>query len=189
MDIDTGAGVRVLRHHPGDQRHLQKKQFMSQSVHGTRKKPRIAKHDLLFVVGSGIALVKRLHVGIDKLPDGRDPAYKGDRQLLRNILDLRFRRFHIFIAETQRDRDLLRQVIDHILDQNADPAVVIVASVILFPVITGKKDVQEFVYDVCRRVAVRLAENIHLVNVSSVLVIFKDAVRDPPDPLVDHLFV
>ena len=162
---------------------------MSQPVHGACQKPRIAQHDLLLVVSCGISLVKRFHIGVDKLPDGRDPADKGDRQLLRKILDLRFRRLCVFIAETQRDRDLLRQVVDHILDQDTDPAVIIVASVVLLPVVAGKKNVEEFIHNIRHSIAVRLAENIHLIDVSSVLVVLQYPLGDLPDPLVDQLLI
>ena len=189
MDVDTGPGVRVLRHHSGDQRHSEKKQLVSKPVHCAGQKPWVAENDLFLIVSRGISLVESFHVGVDELPDGRDPADECDRQFLRDILDLRFRRLHVFIAETQRDCDLLGKVVDDVLDQNTDPAVVIVAPVILLPVVAGKKDVEQLIDYIRNSIAVRLAEYIHLVYVSAVLVILQYILGDLPDPLVDHLLV
>ena len=162
---------------------------MRQPVHRAGEQPGIAQNDLFLIVSGRIALVEGFHVCIQKLPDLGNAADELDRNLLGRVLDLRLRRLRVVLPEAKRDRGLLDQVVDHILDQNTDPAIVIVASVILLPVIARIKNVEELLDNVRHRIAVRLAENIHLVNISAVLVILQYTLRDFQDPLAHHLFV
>ena len=75
------------------------------------------------------------------------------------------------LAEPQRDRDLLGQVVHDVLDQNTDPAVVVVAPVVSLPVISRIQDVEELLNNIRHSLTVRLAEHVHLVNVPRILII------------------
>ena len=79
MDVDAGAGVRPLRHHPGNQRHLQPVQDMGEPMDRHRFEAGIAEDDLVEGPYGGVAVVGRLDVGREHLSQLGDPLEKLDR--------------------------------------------------------------------------------------------------------------
>ena len=56
MDVDAGAAVGVLRHHPGDHGHLPQVQLVGNAVYEDGEQPRIGENDLLLVRRRRIAV-------------------------------------------------------------------------------------------------------------------------------------
>ena len=82
MDVDAGLPLGVFGHHPGDQRDAQAVQLVGHAIDGDRRHAGVAEDDLDQALGGRVAVVGRLHVlgqGMPQLGDrvrgseGRSP--------------------------------------------------------------------------------------------------------------------
>lgn len=87
-------------------------------------------------------------------------------------------------SRCQRPGNLLLQVVDHVLNHDRNAAVIIITPE-LGPVITREQNTEELIGDVSDRRPVRLVKDIHVVNISAVLIILQDAVRHVLDAVAD----
>ena len=99
VNIDTGAAVGVLRHHPGDHGNLPQVQLVGNAVYEDGEQPRIGENDLLLVRRCRIAVKRGLNVRHQCL------LYAG--QLLQYLMGQRRRGKGL--ALRQRQRHLCRQ--------------------------------------------------------------------------------
>ena len=83
MNVDTGHGMSVLCHHPGQHGDIQAVQLVGDSEYADGLKGGIGQHDLLPAGGGGVALVSRLHIGIQHFSDSREPSQQCVCRVLR----------------------------------------------------------------------------------------------------------
>ena len=69
MDVDAGTAVGVLRHHPGDHGHLPQIQLVGDAVDEDGEQAGIGQHDLLPVLGGGVAVKNGVNIRQQKLLD------------------------------------------------------------------------------------------------------------------------
>ena len=69
MDIDTGTGMSMLGHHPGDKGHAQYEELVCDTCGDDRPESGIAQDYLAVVICCGIAFKESLDVGLDIFPD------------------------------------------------------------------------------------------------------------------------
>ena len=70
VNVDTGEGMGIFRHHPGQHGDLHEIQLMGDAENADGFKGWVGQHDFLPAGGGGIALVGSLHVGVQRVPDG-----------------------------------------------------------------------------------------------------------------------
>ena len=107
MNIDSGGRMRVFRHHTRNQRHIQKKKLMRQTIDRRREQSRIGKNNLVLVISCRISLIGCFDIRIDKRPHGRNPAAEGQGDAVRLIIDLCVVRMLLLRGITKDDGDLL----------------------------------------------------------------------------------
>ena len=83
----------------------------------------------------------------------------------------------------QSQKDLLPQVIEHILHDHGQPVIVVKRPIDLFPVITGKDDNHQFLDKIGHLCLIRLCKDIHLINVPSLFIVTKNQIHDFTDLL------
>ena len=99
VNVDTGAAVSVLRHHTGNGGDMAQVQFVTDPVGEDGKQTRIGQHDLLTVLGGGIAVEDGLDIRQQQLLDAG--------QLIHHVTgDLRGTGFFL---HREHQRDLLGQ--------------------------------------------------------------------------------
>ena len=172
VDVNAGDAVGVLGHDPGQQRHPQGVEHMGQPVDGDGKQAGIAENDLVHAEGGGVAVEKRLHIGLGHGPDGGDLLEEGDAQLLGLFGGGLLAQFAF-----EYQRQLLIQIVHHVLNEHGQIVAHIVDAVILIPGGAGVDDAHELADHVDDHFLVRVTEVVHFVNGPPMAVVLQNAVH------------
>ena len=85
MDVNTGLAVCVLCHHTWDERYSKQMQLMGYTVCSDCKQSRIAKDNLIVIVGCRVSVKKRSHISLHQSPDFWNPFKEIIADFLRHI--------------------------------------------------------------------------------------------------------
>ena len=173
VDVDAGDAVGVLRHNPGQQGNPKGVEHMGQPVDGDGEQPRIAEDNLVHAEGGGVTVEKRLHIGLGHGPDGGDFPEEGDAQFLRLLRGGLFAQLAF-----EHQRQLLVQVVHHVLNEHGQVVPHVVDAVGFVPGGAGVDDADELSDHVDDDCLVRLAEVVHLVDGPPVAVVLQNVVHN-----------
>ena len=128
---------------------------MSHAVNCDGKQTGVAEDDFVGAVGSGIAIVKGLHICLAHCPDGGKLAEKFQTQQLCPFLGLGF--LHL---KPQHNGNLLVEVVHHVLNEHGQVVAGIVHPVALIPGRAGVADAQQLADNVRDRLLVRVDKGV-----------------------------
>ncbi len=125
MNVDAGLFVSPLGHHPRDERHIKRGQFVRDAVHRDRFETGIAENDFIRCLAGGVAIVGSLNVGGERAAHFRDSFQQLDRHHLTFGLEVNLA-FTILVillhavVVAQRSSDLCCQLVVQRVDQSAN---------------------------------------------------------------------
>ena len=128
MNINTGLAVCVLCHHTRDERYSKQMQLVGYTVCSDGKQSRIAKDNLIVIVGCRVSVKKRSHISLHQSPDFWNPFKEIIADFLRHIDKLVMRQAPVFRILRQGKHHLLAQIVHDILQKNSNLAVQVVIS-------------------------------------------------------------
>ena len=85
MDIYTGFAVCMLCHHTRDERYSKQMQLVGYTVCSDCKQSRIAKDNLIVIVGCRVSVKKRSHISLHQSSDFWNPFKEIIADFLRHI--------------------------------------------------------------------------------------------------------
>ena len=109
MQIHARARMRPLGHDARDQRDIFQIQLVRQPLHGDGLDERIRHDDLLLAHGRRVAVIGRLHVGLQHLAQARQAVEKFQREVVR-------RRRDVFLRQIRR-RMVFEALADFVLQR------------------------------------------------------------------------
>ena len=184
MDIDARDAVGVFGHDARDQRNAELKQLMRDTAGKDGIQSRIGTDDLVLVVRRGIAVIGRLDIGFDILPDPRDRFEKRKGDPLCRLSDRITVGVFINGRVPQDDRGLLDQVVDDVLQQDGDIVADGISPVVPVSVIARIDDDLDLFQNVDHDILVGVFEHFDLIDRSAPAVILHQAVSQRVDPLI-----
>jgi hypothetical protein len=146
---------------------------MGQPVNHNGEKARVGEDNLVLSGSRRIAVIGRLHIGLNHGPDLRD----GPEEFQRNRLGLFFRRLGIFPTALEHQGDLAVQIEHYILDKHGQVVLGIVNAVISVTKIAREHDPLELMDNVDDDLLIRMAAKIDLINIPTVLVILQNGIN------------
>ena len=195
VDVDTRQAVGVLCHDARNQRHAEQKQLVRNTRCQDREKPGIGADDFVLVVRRGVAVIRRLDIRFDVLPDLRDPVEERKGDFLGRPDDRRVVHSLILGRVFQHDSGLLFEVVDDILQQDRDIVPHGVGAVIAVAVITGINDDLELFENVDDDALVGIFKHLDFVYRSSLSVVVRQLFHEIIDLILNvvshppHLFL